>query len=206
MAKLKAPLFSFEARGKIADSLVYFPWKGINAVRQHVIPTNPKTADQLTQRDYLSDAVVAVHDAQAHATDPLIAADVTAYNEYARTLGAIMTWFNAAVRQFINQRVAAIFGCIYTQGLTTPGADQLAVRTFIHEDSDSVNGVTAGDFFYGTSPTALINSKAAAIAAGTAQATITGLTTGTKYYWQFRPTAHADFVGTRSGIYSGTPT
>src|SRR3989304_5419175 len=44
MAKLKAPLLSFGASGKLADTLVYFPWKGLAVVRSYVIPANPNTA------------------------------------------------------------------------------------------------------------------------------------------------------------------
>lgn len=46
MAKVISPLFSFEASGKIADSMVFFTWKGRNVVRKWTIPTNPMTADQ----------------------------------------------------------------------------------------------------------------------------------------------------------------
>ncbi len=38
MAKVKAPLFSLDARGKIADTLVYAVWKGLNYCRKYVIP------------------------------------------------------------------------------------------------------------------------------------------------------------------------
>jgi len=43
MAKVTGPLFSIEARGKIADAMVHFPWKGINVVRGWVKPSNPKS-------------------------------------------------------------------------------------------------------------------------------------------------------------------
>jgi len=46
MAKLTGPLFSVSASGKIADSLVYFGWKGLNVVRQWVVPTNKMSSDQ----------------------------------------------------------------------------------------------------------------------------------------------------------------
>lgn len=46
MAKVISPLFSFEASGKIADSMVFFTWKGRNVVRKWTIPTNPMTPDQ----------------------------------------------------------------------------------------------------------------------------------------------------------------
>jgi len=46
MAKVISPLFSFEASGKIADSMVFFTWKGRNVVRKWTIPTNPMSEDQ----------------------------------------------------------------------------------------------------------------------------------------------------------------
>jgi len=46
MAKVEGPLFSLEARGKIGDAIVYFPWKGRHVVRQWLKPTNPQSALQ----------------------------------------------------------------------------------------------------------------------------------------------------------------
>ncbi len=46
MAKLIGPLQSFSASGKLADSIVYFGWKGIACVRQLVIPANPQSEGQ----------------------------------------------------------------------------------------------------------------------------------------------------------------
>lgn len=46
MAKVSGPLFSLEARGKVGDAIVFFPWKGLHVVRQWLKPANPQTADQ----------------------------------------------------------------------------------------------------------------------------------------------------------------
>ena len=46
MAKLIGPLHSDDARGKIADSLVFMGWKGIKTVRQWLKPTNPQREKQ----------------------------------------------------------------------------------------------------------------------------------------------------------------
>lgn len=54
MAKLTGPLFSIDASGKIADALVYFPWKGRKVVRQWLKPTNPRDVDQKIQRQILA--------------------------------------------------------------------------------------------------------------------------------------------------------
>lgn len=53
MAKVTMPLLSTEARGKIADAIVFFPWKGINIVRQWLIPANPQSTAQMTARTKL---------------------------------------------------------------------------------------------------------------------------------------------------------
>ncbi|MBA7687234.1 hypothetical protein ES703_95695 [subsurface metagenome] len=71
MAKLKAPLLSMGASGKIGDIMVFFPWKGINVVREYVIPANPKTALQIAQRAHVTEAVAYIHTAMADATNPL---------------------------------------------------------------------------------------------------------------------------------------
>lgn len=42
MAKVDGPLLSLEARGKIADAIVFFPWKGRHVVRQWLKPANPQ--------------------------------------------------------------------------------------------------------------------------------------------------------------------
>jgi len=46
MAKVTGPLLSIEARGKIADAIVFFPWKGLHVVRQWLKPTNPASTTQ----------------------------------------------------------------------------------------------------------------------------------------------------------------
>lgn len=50
MAKVTMPLLSTEARGKIADAIVYFPWKGLAVVRQWLKPANPQSVNQMTAR------------------------------------------------------------------------------------------------------------------------------------------------------------
>lgn len=56
MAKVDGPLFSIEARGKIADALVYFPWKGRHVVRQWLKPTQPNSTNQ----GYIRSAMYAI--------------------------------------------------------------------------------------------------------------------------------------------------
>ena len=54
MAKVDGPLFSLEARGKIGDAIVFFPWKGRHAVRRWLKPTNPRDVDQKIIRQKLA--------------------------------------------------------------------------------------------------------------------------------------------------------
>ena len=53
-AKVDGPLFSLEAKGKIGDAIVFFPWKGRHAVRRWLKPTNPRDVDQKIIRQKLA--------------------------------------------------------------------------------------------------------------------------------------------------------
>jgi len=53
-AKVDGPLFSLEAKGKIGDAIVFFPWKGRHAVRRWLKPTNPRDIDQKLIRQKLA--------------------------------------------------------------------------------------------------------------------------------------------------------
>jgi len=46
MAKVTGPLYSMSASGKIANAMVFFPWKSLAVVRQWLKPTNPQTESQ----------------------------------------------------------------------------------------------------------------------------------------------------------------
>lgn len=201
MAKLKGPLFSLGASQQLGKALVYFGWKGLNVVREYVIPANPRSAPQTTQRGYLTAVVTSIHDMMASPTHPLGATDVTAYALWASVVQAATTWFNQAVRNGVKQLIAGLTTRFWGDGHTTPGANQLAVGVY------EINAVTtAGNFHYGTSKTALIHTQASTTVVNHQLATIAGLTSGVKYFWQFRPTAPASVVGADSGIYHGTPT
>lgn len=59
MATVKGPLFSMDASGSMAGSIVFSKWKGRNYVRRHAVPANPKSALQVGTRSmmrYLSTA------------------------------------------------------------------------------------------------------------------------------------------------------
>jgi len=56
MAKVDGPLMSLEARGKVGDAIVFFPWKGVHAVRRWLKPTQPKS----TLQGYVRSALYAI--------------------------------------------------------------------------------------------------------------------------------------------------
>jgi len=201
VAKLKAPLFSLGASGALGEALVFFGWKGLNVVREYVIPANPKSTGQVTQRGYLTNAVTGIHTAQADATNPLDEEDARAYALYGSCEPKPRTWFNQAVKDWVDQEVATKKPCLGSAGALTPGASQLGVTLYLWEAT-----CAAGKFYYGTSKTALINTEAAVITAQEATATIAGLTPGVKYFVQFRPDVADPSEGARSGIYTGVPT
>ena len=210
MAKLKAPLMSLGASGQLGKSLVFFPWKGLDLVREYVVPSNPKTAGQLTQRAYMTAAVAAIHDAQALAALALGAADISAYALKGSTFSTPRTWFNQIVKFWLDVKVAVKTPCIYSDGqMLGTSKDDFRPVVYLNEETGST--LAAGKFYLGTSKTALITNAVAVIQAGIAAslgpaAGFSGLVAGTKYYWQFRPNVADGCEGADSGIYSAKAT
>ena len=54
MAKVTAPLQSFSAAGKVADSLIFQTHNGRNVVRKYFQPRNPRSVDQRRNRVIIS--------------------------------------------------------------------------------------------------------------------------------------------------------
>lgn len=201
MAKLKAPLFSLGASGALGKALVFMPWKGLDCVREYVVPANPRSPLQVAQRGYFTAAVAAIHAAMSDAVVPMLPADFSAYALWASVVQAATTWFNQALRCAVNQLRVPLSAIVYGNGTVTPGVGTI---TFAIDDATAT--VTAGDWLYGTSKTALINTIPAVVVATLINVTIPGLVAGTKYYAQFIPSAPAATIGADSGIYYGYPT
>lgn len=206
MTKVRAPMFSFDARGAIAESLVYFPWKGISAIRSYVIPSNPKTPSQQTQRGYLTAAVTMLHVAQGLATNPFDQDDVTAYSQLGLTFPTPRTWFNMVCKLWMDVMVAGKTPVIYRNAtISDPTASSFDCIFYLSEETGS--DLAAGKFYFGPSRTALVNSTAATIDPGVSAALANAdlsafLTAGNKYYMQFRPDAADPCEGAESGILS----
>src|SRR3972149_4334055 len=150
MAKLKAPLLSFGASGKLADTLVYFPWKGLAVVRSYVIPANPNSAGQQTQRGILTESVASWH---ALGLDD---DDVTAWNRYAASRPTPQSGFNAFVKDFVDLRVSGVIladtDMCYNGGLVDDGDGTFSAAVSTPAGPDHV------DMIWGYSPTSLINT------------------------------------------------
>ncbi len=198
MAKLKAPLLSLGASGAIGKTIVYFGWKGLDVAREYVVPTNPKSTAQNTQRGYLIAVVDAIHAAELDVTNPLIDVDKAAYALYGSTFPTPRTWFNQIAQRWLLAEVKSEIAAIYANGeFEDVGAGATTITMYNHQTQDQ-----AGFMVCMTSKTAVIQSIAADGVLGVHTGAFTGLTKGVKYYFQFRPTEVADAkYAARSGIY-----
>ncbi|MBA7645921.1 hypothetical protein ES703_53681 [subsurface metagenome] len=202
MAKLKAPLLSLGASGAIGKALVFFNWKGLDVVREYVIPSNPKSDDQITQRGFLIEAVSRIHLAEALAADELDAADKIAYALYGSIFATPRTWFNTIVKNMVDCRVAGNSPCILCNGelsVSTPAEITFTGKLYTPLTEE-------GDVYWGVSKTNMPHSLIANSAAGDIDATASVTIKGTRYYFQWRARDTSSIAGMRSGIYHAVST
>jgi hypothetical protein len=189
MAKVIAPLFSFGARGKLGDALVYFPWKGIHAVRTYVIPANPNSAGQQTQRGYLGNAVTDWHDIG------LIPLDVIAWDRHAATRPSSMSGFNSFVKDHLALQIGGDTPDMGFAATVVDDADNTFTMT-IDEDGAAVSV----NLQWGTSPTALINTEVATEAVDVWTADPADNVQGQTIYGRFEISDGGGIIG-YTGIY-----
>lgn len=188
MAKVKGPLFSLDARGQIAKSLVYMGWKGLKTVRQYVIPSNPNTADQQTQRNYFKAAVEEWH------TDGFTEVDAAAWDLYALALKVAQSGFNLCMKLKILGKVAAdTWRKIVAVTIAAPG--HITCDVTVAEATEHVTSL-----FFGTSKTAMFTEIAGVFNIDTMEYDIIGLSPEVVYYFYIKATG-AGCVS-RTGIYS----
>lgn len=197
MAKLKAPLMSLGASGAIGKTLVFFPWKGIDAVREYVVPANPKSDAQIIQRAFITQAVLLIHDNQAPDSYPFTTADKSGYSRDGSNEKTPRTWFNQAVKIMVDCQVDEQDFGTFRAALAEYLAATTATAFFAGVGEAAMNG----DVFYGTSKTAMLSSVAGNVSGNLMTATLTDLVIGTTYYWQWRATAVPNKAVCRSGIY-----
>lgn len=110
MAKVTGPLLSLDASGTVASTMVFSRWKGINYVRQRVIPTYSNTTKQAAIRKLIKDA----SQAWASETSPIDSAYKAAYA--AAAAGQAYSGFNL----FIKDCVGKNDGELYDGSLAIP--------------------------------------------------------------------------------------
>jgi len=206
MAKLKGPLFSLGAAQQLGKALVFFNWKGLNVVREYVVPSNPKTAGQTTQRGYVTAVVEAIHTAQGLAANALDAEDISALALLAGVVKAATTWFNQQVKMWLDCKVAGTVPVLYRDG-TISDKDVTTFDCIMYITEETGSQLAAGKFYFGTSKTALVHAQAATVSAGVSVALAAAdlsafLTAGVKYYMQFKPDSGDPCEGANSGIYN----
>lgn len=190
MAKVKAPLFSFGARGQLGKALVFFPWKGLDCCREYVIPSNPNTADQQTQRGFLGDAVDDWHGIG------LDAVDVSALNRAALHDPRPMSGFNKFCSDHIAIAVAGDTPDMGFDGSLVDDADGTFTASI--EEGGSADGV---DLIWGVSPTSLINTDAMAEGVNIWTVSPADSVPGQTIFARMVIKLGADVVG-RTGIYT----
>jgi len=57
MVRVTGPFLSLDARGTLGDVMTASFWRGVNYIRQRVIPHNPRTSRQVAIRSVLTDGV-----------------------------------------------------------------------------------------------------------------------------------------------------
>lgn len=187
MAKVTGPLFSLSATGQIAKTLVYMSWKGIADVRKYVIPANPKTADQITQRGFVTWAV-----AKWHST-PFNALDVAAWNLYASISGSVMSGFNKFVKCCIARKLLlTAFSPIWAMVISPITATTIDI-TAAGTDGDTM------DLFWGLTPTSMTNEEVVTNTAGVLTAQLATLVANTTYYFYLCDSTVP--AAARTGIY-----
>lgn len=113
MAKVTGPLLSLDAAGQVAKTLVFSRWKGVNYVRQRVIPTYSNTAKQADIRELITEASQAW---QAE-TSPIDSAYKAAYAVSAE--GQALSGFNLFIRDCVGKNWVA---SAYDGSLAIPSA------------------------------------------------------------------------------------
>lgn len=73
MAKVSLPLLAVRASGTIGKAITFGNWRGINYARQRVVPANPQTTAQVSQRDLFAFVVSAWQRAPAAVQNAFIA-------------------------------------------------------------------------------------------------------------------------------------
>lgn len=207
MARVKGPLFSMDARGTIGGAIVFSVWKGVNYVRRHAIPANPRSAGQLSFRAMMTFL--------SQTWNGLSAGDKATWDARADSLS--ISPFNAFVGYSLNRwnhfkgpteaYPAAEAGSVADAPTTT-------VTAGVKENSLSIaHGVTSPDWgwvIHRSTSTGFTPSRSTAVAVipttGDPDVFLDApLVTGTTYYYRIQGFGDDGVLGTLEAEKSGTP-
>jgi len=196
MAKVKAPLFGFGASGQLGKSIVFGNWKGLDTAREYVIPANPNSSAQSTQRGYMASAVAEWHDT----TNVLTATDKEAWARLAGVQGSPRTGFNEFCARAI--QAAIDDGAAFEHMFGVTNID-LTHNAFVADIDDSAGGTLTVTLHVGNSKTFFSASSTDAQVSGLTSFTAfdTGFAAGTRVYYYFEVPHAATYK--RSGLYTG---
>jgi hypothetical protein len=118
MAKVTGPLLSLDASGSVASTMVFSRWKGINYVRQRVIPTYKNTFKQAAIRLLVKDATQAWKGNSSVGSVTINASYKAAFDTAASGMG--MSGFNLFVRNTVAINYDATTSPYYDGTLVAP--------------------------------------------------------------------------------------
>jgi len=199
MAKTQAPLFGFGASGQLGEAIVFSRWKGIDLARKYVVPANPQSTLQTTQRGYMTSAVGEWHDT----VDVLSAADKEAWDRLAGVASSPRSGFNEFCARAINAAIGDGAAFEHMFGVANIA---LTAAAFKADIDDSAGGVLTVTLHVGNSKTFFAASSTDAQVGGLTSfaAFDTGFPAGTKVYYYFEVPHAATYK--RSGLYTGVLT
>lgn len=199
MAKPKAPLFGFGASGQLGKAIVYGSWKGIDVAREYVIPANPQSSSQQTQRGKMTSAVAEWHDT----TNVLSATDKLAWNRLAGVQSPPRSGFNEFCKRLIDASIAYGAAFEHMFGIANIA---LTANAFKADIDDSAGGALTVTLHVGNSKTFFSASATDAQVGGLTSFTAfdTGFPAGTTVYYYFDVPTGATYK--RSGLYTGVLT
>jgi len=199
MARVTGPLMSMDARGKLGNTLVFTGWKGIKTVRQFVIPANPNTAAQQTQRTRMSNTVATWKDIDS--------ADRTAWGTWSGYEAKPMSGFNAYTKAQTKNLVEVATAHTAKTVTAAAAVESVDVACIAEKltDRTAVASLTTLRVDYGTTPRDLGNTATLIWDAGSSsyKVSVASLVAGTTYYFRISDTALPYSI---SGIFTGVPT
>jgi hypothetical protein len=118
MAKVTGPFLSLDARGTVAKTLTASVWKGVNYMRQRVVPANPRSFKQLAIRQLITDASQAWSAGSTVGTVVIDATYKAAFD--AAVAGTAMSVFDRFIKNCVSINYDALTSPYYDGTLVAP--------------------------------------------------------------------------------------